>query len=41
VAALCAAEGTDAGEALRRMFQVTGERWIADIALRQAREPAG
>lgn len=36
VAALCAAEGTDAGEALRRMFQVAGERWMAEQVLRHA-----
>lgn len=36
VAALCAAEGTAQGEALRAMFAVAGERWIADQALRHA-----
>lgn len=36
VAALCAADGTQQGEAIRQMFQVTGERWIADQALRHA-----
>ena len=36
VAALCAAEGTGQGDALRAMFSVAGERWIADQALRHA-----
>ena len=36
VAALCAAEGNPEGDAVRRMFQVAGERWIADQMLRQS-----
>jgi hypothetical protein len=40
VAALCAAEGTDEGEALRAMFQVAGERWMAHQALLQAQAQA-
>ncbi len=40
VAALCAADSTAEGEALRRMFQVTGERWMADQALRHAQAQA-
>ena len=40
VAALCAAEATPEGEALRRMFQVAGERWIAEQTLRQAQAQA-
>lgn len=41
VAALCAAEEAPQGEALRRMFQVAGERWMADMALRQTQAKAG
>jgi hypothetical protein len=41
VAALCAADATAEGARLRRMFEVAGERWIADQALRLAQGRAG
>jgi hypothetical protein len=40
VAALCAAEGTAEGERLRRMFEVAGERWMLEQAMRQAQAAA-
>lgn len=36
VAALCAAAGTRDGARIRRMFEVAGERWIAEQVLRHA-----
>jgi len=38
VRALCAATGTAEEAALRRMFAVAGERWMAEQAMRQAME---
>jgi len=36
MAALCAAQAGPEGERVRRMFQVAGERWMAEQAMRQA-----
>jgi len=41
VAALCAAKAGPEGERVRRMFQVAGERWMAEQALRQAQAAGG
>ena len=35
VAALCAAEGTQEGERLRRLFTVVGERWMGEQVMRE------
>jgi len=40
VAALCAADGTAEGPALRAMFQVAGDRWMAHQALLQLQAQA-
>ena len=36
VGALCASAGTRGEAALRRLFTVIGERWMADQAMREA-----
>ena len=36
MAGLCAATGTSDEDRLQRLFQIAGERWMAEQALRQA-----